>query len=60
MKFPMILILIVTAGLLAGCADQSLLTDEEYKQMRGPAPFSPDPMANIPESAGTASRPPGY
>ncbi len=32
---------------LGGCADESLITDEEYQARRGPAPFSPDPMSHI-------------
>ena len=34
--------------LFTGCASQSLLTDEEYKEYKGPAQFSPDPMVHIP------------
>jgi hypothetical protein len=60
MKFPLILILMVAAMLLASCADQSLLSDEDYARTKGPAPFSPDPMANIPETATTSNRPAGF
>ena len=60
MKFPLILALIATAGLLTSCADKSLLTDDEYYKMKGPAPFSPDPMQNIPETSTTSNRPAGY
>jgi hypothetical protein len=34
--------------LFTGCAASSLITDEEYKEVRGPAPYSPDPMEHIP------------
>jgi hypothetical protein len=34
--------------LFTGCAGQSLLTDEEYDSVKGPAPHSPDPTAHIP------------
>jgi hypothetical protein len=43
---------------LTGCSDQSLLTDEEYKSIKGPAPYSPDPMQHIPVSQN--ERPSGY
>jgi hypothetical protein len=46
-----------TILLFGGCADQSLVTDEEYARYKGPAPNSPDPMAHIPQSS---NRPPGY
>jgi hypothetical protein len=42
MKFALILAAIASALLLGGCADTSLMTDEEYKNSKGPAPFSPD------------------
>ena len=57
MKFRLILVLTATAALLAGCADKSLLTDDEYYRMKDPAPYSPDPMQNIPVAP---ERPPGY
>jgi len=57
MKLAPLLISLATALLLGGCADQSLVTDEEYVQRKGPAPFSPDPMQHIPE---VPDRPPGY
>jgi hypothetical protein len=47
----------VFALLLGGCADQPLLSDEEYNATHGPAPFSPDPTAHIPQQSG---RPGGY
>jgi hypothetical protein len=49
MKLTIILASICAALLLGGCADQTLMTDEEYRNSRGPAPFSPDPAAqNLP------------
>jgi hypothetical protein len=45
MKFAIILASICVALLLGGCADNSLMTDEEYRAVKGPAPFSPDPTA---------------
>jgi hypothetical protein len=47
MKIAIVLASITFALLLGGCADRSLITDEEYKQMRGPAPYSPDPTAHL-------------
>jgi hypothetical protein len=57
MKFTIILTAICGALVLGSCADQSLSTDEEYYRVKGPAPFSPDPMQNIPQQS---NRPPGY
>jgi hypothetical protein len=57
MKFTIILAVICGALVLGSCADQSLLTDEEYYRVKGPAPFSPDPMQTIPQPS---NRPPGY
>lgn len=49
MKAKLSLLLLLCCGLLlGGCADQSLLTDEEYAEMRKPAPNSPDPMSHMP------------
>jgi hypothetical protein len=45
MKFAIIFASICAALLLGGCADQSLITDEEYRAIKGPAAFSPDPAA---------------
>jgi hypothetical protein len=47
MKLTIILASVCCALLLGGCADQSLLTDDEYYKTKGPAPNSPDPMAHI-------------
>ena len=57
MKIPILLAASVIALALDGCADQSLVSDEEYKAMKGPAPFSPDPMQHIPQPS---DRPGGY
>jgi hypothetical protein len=57
MKFTIILAAICGALVLGGCANQSLLTDEEYYQVKGPAPNSPDPMQHIP---GPSDRPYGH
>jgi hypothetical protein len=57
MKFAIILACVCCALLLGGCSDNSLMTDEEYARMRGPAPFSPDPMQHMPAQS---NRPPGY
>jgi hypothetical protein len=42
MKVVIIVAAICTALFLVGCASESLLTDEEYYQRKGPAPNSPD------------------
>jgi hypothetical protein len=54
MKLILTLALACAALLWGGCADQSLLTDEEYANSRRPAPNSPDPTAFLPRS--TAGR----
>jgi hypothetical protein len=48
MKILFVLFVSVFALLLGGCAEQPLVSDEEYNARHGPAPFSPDPMAHIP------------
>jgi PBP1b-binding outer membrane lipoprotein LpoB len=53
MKFTIILAAIFCAILLGGCADQSLMTDEEYKQSKGPAPYSPDFAGVLPNRSST-------
>ena len=50
MKLFVTLALVCGALLLGGCADQSLMTEEEYARSRGPAPHSPDPTMHIPQS----------
>ncbi|HKP03736.1 MAG TPA: hypothetical protein VJU77_10315 [Chthoniobacterales bacterium] len=57
MKFALILASICCALLLGGCADNSLMTDEEYAAARGPAPHQPDPTYHLPQ---TPNRPSGY
>lgn len=42
MKIAIIFASLACAFLLNSCADQSLMTDEEYRNNKGPAPFSPD------------------
>ncbi|MFN2621278.1 MAG: hypothetical protein ABR611_00380 [Chthoniobacterales bacterium] len=49
MKFAFFLVALCGAFLLTSCADNSLLTDEEYRQMKGPAPFSPDFSGVLPD-----------
>jgi len=57
MKIFILLAAFVVALVFGGCADQSLVSDEDYKAMKGPAPFSPDPMQHIPVQS---DRPAGY
>ena len=60
MKATKSLLLLLCCGLLlGGCADQSLLTDEEYREMRKPAPNSPDPMQHMPYNP-NVEQPRGY
>jgi len=54
MKFAIILASICAGILLGGCSDQSLMTDEEYANSRGPAPHSPDPTIHLPASQDTS------
>jgi PBP1b-binding outer membrane lipoprotein LpoB len=49
MKLKFAFAAIAWALLLGGCADQSLMTDEEYKESRKPAPFSPDFSGVLPD-----------
>ncbi|MDP9099084.1 MAG: hypothetical protein M3N48_08845 [Verrucomicrobiota bacterium] len=51
MKFAILLAFISCGLLFGGCSDQSLITDEEYRQMKGPAPFSPDYSSVLPDPA---------
>jgi hypothetical protein len=57
MKFAIILASICCGLLLGGCSDRSLITDEEYRQLKGPAPFSPDFTSKLPDP--TTGRPAG-
>lgn len=58
MKPALILVLLSCALLIGGCADQSLMTDEEYAASRGPAPHSPDYSGVLPRTSSTLN--PGY
>lgn len=49
MKLAILLVSITFALLLGGCADRSLITDEEYREMKGPAAFSPDFSSKLPD-----------
>jgi hypothetical protein len=53
MKLATLFLSISCALLLGGCADRSLMTDEEYANSRKPAPNSPDPTAFMPQTPGT-------
>jgi hypothetical protein len=57
MKILFVLSVSLFALLLGGCAEQPLMSDEEYKATHGPAPFSPDFSGVLPQASG---RPPGY
>jgi hypothetical protein len=57
MKLAILFLSICCALLLGGCADRSLMTDEEYANSRRPAPNSPDPTGYIPQQS---TRPPGF
>jgi hypothetical protein len=57
MKFAIIVASISCGLLLGSCSDQSLMTDEEYRQMKGPAAFSPDYTSVLPDP--TTGRPAG-
>jgi hypothetical protein len=57
MKFAIIAASISCGLLLGSCSDQSLMTDEEYRQMKGPAAFSPDYTSVLPDP--TTGRPAG-
>jgi hypothetical protein len=59
MKVALFLASIACALLLGGCADQSLMTDEDYVKSRGPAPYSPDFSGVLP-GANTSSTYTGY
>jgi hypothetical protein len=51
MKFAIILAVICCGLLLGACSDQSLISDEEYRQIKGPAAFSPDFTSVLPDPA---------
>jgi hypothetical protein len=50
MKLLLTLAFACGALLLGGCADTSLLTDEEYERVRGPGAHSPDPTRYVPQA----------
>jgi hypothetical protein len=47
MKIVIVLIASVTGLLFGGCAEQPLLSDEEYYSIHGPAANSPDPVGHV-------------
>jgi PBP1b-binding outer membrane lipoprotein LpoB len=48
MKIHFLLVASILALFVSGCANDSMMTDEEYDAAHsGPAPGSPDPMAHI-------------
>jgi hypothetical protein len=49
MKIPLIFAALACVFLLNSCADQSLVTDEEYNKYKGPAAFSPDYSNVLPD-----------
>jgi hypothetical protein len=55
MKTLFLLFISVFALLIGGCVEQPLISDEEYNAMRGPAPYSPDPTAHIPQRSNPQS-----
>jgi hypothetical protein len=57
MKILFALLLLGFVILLSGCAEQPLMTDEEYKANKGPAPYSPDYSSVLPRPS---SLPPGW
>jgi hypothetical protein len=58
MRFAIILTFVCGALLFAGCADNSLMTDEEYTQSKGPAAHAPDFSGVLPQRSSTMN--PGY
>ena len=50
MKMILTLVFVCAALLAGGCGDQSLLTDEEYRASRGPAPYPSDPTRHMPQT----------
>jgi hypothetical protein len=59
MKILAVLFVSVVTLLLGGCADQPLMSDEEYNARRGPAPNSPDYSGVLPAPV-TARQSGGY
>jgi outer membrane lipoprotein SlyB len=58
MKIVIVLIVSVMGLVLGGCAEQPLLSDEEYNASRGPAAHSPDFSGVLPRPL--SNRPGGY
>jgi hypothetical protein len=56
MKLLLTLAFVCGALLFGGCADNSLMTDEDYYNARGPAANSPDFSRNLPYSPHTSRR----
>jgi hypothetical protein len=55
MKMILTLAFVCGALLVGGCSDQSLVTDEEYESMKGPAPYPSDPGRHMPQTAAQRS-----
>jgi hypothetical protein len=49
MKIALVFASLLGGLLLSSCADQSLMTDEDYVKTKGPAPFSPDYTSVLPD-----------
>ncbi len=61
MKFVIILASICCLFVFGGCADNSLMTDEEYVKSKGAAPYSPDFSSVLPNPGSTYNNAtPGY
>jgi hypothetical protein len=56
MKSLLTLAFMCGALLFGGCADNSLMTEEDYYKTRGPAANSPDFSRNLPYSPHTSRR----
>jgi outer membrane lipoprotein-sorting protein len=60
MKILFVLIALMSALFLSGCAEQPLISDEEYNAMRGPAPYSPDFSSVLPQPNARSSQSSGH
>jgi len=60
MKILFALFVSVFALFLGGCAEQPLMSDEEYYARRGPAPDAPDYAARVPTQTRTGGSNRGY
>jgi hypothetical protein len=56
MKILFVLFVSVFALFFGGCADQPLISDEEYEARRGPAAFSPDYSNVLPRPVDSRGR----